>query len=114
MTNPNHLFRTQGHITKIINDTIVDDSKWNIFSENGKKFKGQLSVLDKKFKFRDINLQDISNIIEKQALKLNQRPSKYSNVKPKYTKRTLASSQNLTLSDSRNNNTNQGVEGLGV
>ena len=87
MTNPSHLFRTQGHITKIINDTIVDDSKWNIFSENGKKFKGQLSVLDKKFKFRDINLQDISNIIEKQALKLNQHPSKYSNVKQKYTKR---------------------------
>ena len=87
MTNPSHLFRTQGHITKIINDTIVDDSKWNIFSVNGKNFKGQLSVLDKKFKFRDINLQDISNIIEKQALKLNQHPSKYSNVKQKYTKR---------------------------
>ena len=87
MTNPNHLFRTQGHVTKIINDTIVDHSKWNIFSENGKNFKGQLSVLDKKFKFRDINLQDISNIIEKQALKLNQHPSKYSNVKQKYTKR---------------------------
>ena len=87
MTNPNHLFRTQGHVTKIINDTIVDHNKWNIFSENGKNFKGQLSVLDKNFKFRDINLQDISNIIEKQALKLNQHPSKYSNVKQKHTKR---------------------------
>jgi len=89
MTNPSNLFRIQGHATKIIDSKIVDDNKWNIFSENGKNFKGQLSVLDKKFKFRDINLKDISNIIEKQVLKHNQLSSNYFNVKPKTKKRKL-------------------------
>ena len=81
MTNPSHFFRSQGHLTKIINDTIVDDTKWNLFSDNGKKFNGRLSILDKKHKFRDINLQDVSKIIE------NQTRNSIQQTKKKYTKR---------------------------
>jgi hypothetical protein len=66
MYNPNHFFHFQGQSTKIFNGKIVDDNKWNIFSDNGKKFKGDFKFLDKnkKYKFRDFNLKDLSNILK--------------------------------------------------
>jgi len=96
MTNPSHFFRSQGHLTKIINDTIVDDTKWNLFSDNGKKFNGRLSILDKKHKFRDINLQDVSKIIE------NQTRNSIQQKKKKYTKREKNTRKNRTNNKANN------------
>ena len=96
MTNPSHFFRSQGHLTKIINDTIVDDTKWNLFSDNGKKFNGRLSILDKKHKFRDINLQDVSKIIE------NQTRNSIQQTKKKYTKRGKNTRKNRTNNKANN------------
>ena len=99
MTNPSHFFRSQGHLTKIINDTIVDDTKWNLFSDNGKKFNVQLSILDKKHKFRDINLQDVSKIIE------NQTRNSIQQTKKKYTKR----GKNTRKNRANNKANNKGI-----
>jgi len=80
MYNPNHFFHFQGKSTKIINGKIVDDNKWNIFSDNGKKFKGDFKFLDKnknkKYKFRDFNLKDLSNIIENKIVNSKTKKNK--------------------------------------
>lgn len=68
MYNPNvkQIFHLQGQSTNIINGKIIDNNKWKIFSDNGKRFQGKINILNKnkEYKIRDFELKDLSNILE--------------------------------------------------
>jgi len=66
MYNPNNFFQFQGQSTKIVNGKLVDNNKWKIFSDNGKRFQGKINILNqnKDYKIRDFKLNDLSNILK--------------------------------------------------
>ena len=101
MYNPNikQHFQLQGHSTNIVNGKIIDNNKWKIFSDNGKRFQGKINILNKnkEYKIRDFELKDLSNILEnktneiikssktrKRKLPINKIKNKMGNNKKKY------------------------------
>jgi len=77
--------KIHGFSKTIVNNNVVDDTKWKIFSNNGISFDG-IVLGSKKSKIRDFKLNDIEKLFAKQFQNIPNKKSRKKSIKNKKSK----------------------------
>lgn len=78
--------KINGFSKTIIDNDIIDDTKWKLFSNNGIQFDGIILDPKKKHTIRDFKLNDIEKLLAKQFQNISNKKSRKRSMKNKKSK----------------------------